>query len=172
MQVVDTNVPQAMIAIGNISWDISKSEVIEFLNPVCRVQDAWIHIPIDRNSGKTIERIYVEIPTIYDAYNCTLLLNKKIMKGRLVTLSISSHDDALQTIVGNELLRLSSVEIDKIINICLYPKFNFSKKCPNRPIEYAESLVRLLPWYKLDHETGWALRKLKIFLRTYVAPAY
>ena len=87
--------PQAVICIQNISWDLSKNEVIDFLNPVCSIPRSWIHIPIDINSGKTKPDIFVEVPTTYDGINCASSLNNRILKGRLINVRLCSEREVL-----------------------------------------------------------------------------
>lgn len=157
------SIPQAIIKISNISWDLRKRDVQEFLEPVCHVEMRWIHIPIDIESGKTRADIFVEISTTMEAYRCQEYLSNRILKGRLVVISISNHEELLHMIMPRDYKQsyLTESDVSQIINICTNYKTHFSRKCPERPYEYAESIIRLIPWYKVPTSTFAAVLKLR-----------
>lgn len=157
-----SNLPQAVIKISNITWDLRKNDVRDYLSAICLVELHWIHIPIDIDSGKTKAEIYVEIPTSIQAYNCQEYLSNKILKGRLVIITVSSFEELLMAILPRDAMQsfLTENDVLKIVNICTNYKTHFSRKCPERPVEYAESIVRLIPWYKLSKDSLVAVLKM------------
>lgn len=82
----------AVIKIANISWDLSSADVIEFLGGV-KIDKRHIHIPIDRGTGKTKADMFVEVSSLIDAIRCIAKYNKRVLKGRAITLSLSSHEE-------------------------------------------------------------------------------
>lgn len=163
VEVETVNIPQAVIKISNISWDLRKKDVQEFIGIVCPIDSEWIHFPIDIESGKTRAEMYVEIPTTVQAYSCQEYLTNKLLKGRLVIVSLSCFDDLLVSMFPRDMRQslLSEDDVNQILNICTNYKTHFSRKCPERPIEYAQSISRLIPWYKTSNETMKAVVNLR-----------
>lgn len=147
-----TDLRQAVIKISNISWDLTTTEVIEWLTgkaekqssnsrPVFKLKPSndilvtgqiiniskrHIHIPIDRSTGKTKADMYVELLGPQDALYCIKKYNKGILKGRSVTISMSSMEElhevhfysinAMKCIDTDQVLSFSGTEA--ILNIC------------------------------------------------------
>lgn len=80
------------LKISNISWDLSSSDVVEFLAAV-RLERQHVHIPIDRSTGKTKADMFVELGSVIDAVKCIAMYNRRILKGRVVTLTLSSLEE-------------------------------------------------------------------------------
>lgn len=149
------NIPQAVIVVENIAWDLSKTEVIGFVSQVCKVEEDWIHILIDTHTGKTKADMYIELSTTFDAIECQKNLSHRILKGRLVRIRMSSQEELEHSLIPNPHVNLSIIaaEVGRIMELCANYKSFFSRKCPERPVEYACSLLRLVPWYKVSHDS-------------------
>ncbi|PJF19776.1 hypothetical protein PSACC_00413 [Paramicrosporidium saccamoebae] len=135
----------AVIKISNISWDLTSGDVMDFLESV-PVQKHYIHIPIDRSTGKTKADMFVELSSMVEAIKCMAKYNKRILKGRAVTVSLSSLEE-LNSVhfppvaVGGDFL--SQAEAVSLAH--------FSRKCAERPFEHVISILRLAPWYQMEH---------------------
>lgn len=163
----------AVIKIGNISWDLTSGDVLDFLGG-SRIGKDHIHIPIDRSTGKTKADMFVELPSLVEAIRCVAKYNKRILKGRSVTLSISSHEELFDAHFPSLLLDpwgrepLTAEEIQSIVAICRDYKVcitpprtdlhsspsqaHFSRKCAERPFEHVISILHLVPWQCLRDE--------------------
>ena len=130
----------AMIKIGNIPWEISTRDVVEMISPFLwksKPSQDWVHIPIDRVTGKTLSDLFVEIPTVYEAQVICDHLDRCIMKQRALSVSMSSYDELLTVLIKPEALAtgffITPDEVDKILEICT----NYKVK---------HELVRMIPF--------------------------
>lgn len=115
----------AIIKIGNIPWEISTYDVVELIAPFLwksKPSQDWVHIPIDRDTGKTLSDLFVEIPTFYEAQIICSNLDKHIMKQRALSVSISCYDELLSALIKPCVLStglfITPEEVDKILDIC------------------------------------------------------
>lgn len=111
----------SVIKISNISWDLSSSDVIEFLADCVRVEKHHVHIPIDRSTGKTKAEMYVEVPFPLDAIKCVSRYTRRVLKGRSVTVGLCSMEEMYMSHfplnhLTSDLLTLA--DADAIISIC------------------------------------------------------
>lgn len=116
----------AMIKIGNIPWEISTRDVVDLISQYLwksRPNQDWVHIPIDRVTGKTLSDLFVEIPTFYEAKIICFNLDKRIMKQRALSVTMSSFDELLAVLIKPDILNtgfyITSDEVDKILDICI-----------------------------------------------------
>ena len=121
----------AIIKIGNIPWEISTRDVVELITPYLwksKPNQDWVHIPIDRVTGKTLSDLFVEIPTFYEAQQICSCLDRHIMKQRALSVSMSSYDELLTTLIKPDALNtgffITIDEVDKILDICNNYKVN------------------------------------------------
>ena len=115
----------AIIKIGNIPWEISTRDVVELIAPFMwksKPSQDWVHIPIDRVTGKTLSDLFVEIPTFYEAQVICEHLDRCIMKQRALSVSMSSYDELLNVLIKPDSLStgffITTDEVDKILDIC------------------------------------------------------
>lgn len=115
----------AIIKIGNIPWEISTIDIINLIDPSLnrhKPNQDWVHIPIDRSTGKTLNDLFVEIPTTHEAEHICQNLDKKIFKQRALCVSISSYDELLLALINPELIvkntYISDQDVINLINIC------------------------------------------------------
>lgn len=112
------DVRMSVIKISNISWDLSSTEVIEYLCSFI-LDKAHIHIPIDRQSGKTKAEMFVELPSILDAIKCIARYNNRLLKGRIVQVSLSSLEELYSAhFFLNQSELMSQAEAYSLVNIC------------------------------------------------------
>ena len=116
----------AMIKIGNIPWEISTRDVIQLIEPFLWKRQAsqdWVHIPIDRVTGKTLSDLFVEIPTAYEAQIICSNLDKSLLKQRALNVSMSEHDELMAVLIGPEAALskrfILADEVESLLDICL-----------------------------------------------------
>lgn len=121
----------AIIKIGNIPWEISTRDVVELIEPFLwkgRASQDWVHIPIDRVTGKTLSDLFVEIPTIYEAQMICSNLDKSILKQRALNVSMSDYDELIAILIKPEAalakIFISADEVESLLYICLNYKVN------------------------------------------------
>ncbi len=115
----------AVIKIANIPWEVSSKDICVLIEPhlwrSSPVQD-WVHIPIDRETGKTLGDVYIEIPTNFEAQILCERLDKYLMKQRALQLSMSNYDELSAVLVAPDALRqqtfISKEEVWGLIEIC------------------------------------------------------
>lgn len=117
-----SDVRLSILKVSNISWDLASVDVIEYLGEV-RLAKTHVHIPIDRASGKTRAEMFVEVPTMVEAIRSIAKYNKRILKGRAVTVSLSSmeelyhsHFPSGQDLTSDEFI--SAADTDSLVAIC------------------------------------------------------
>ena len=115
----------AMIKIGNIPWDISTNDVVELVEPFLikyKPNQDWVHIPMDKVTGKTLSDLFVEIPTIIEAQNICLNLDKHLFKQRALSVSLSNYNELFSILIKREAIYtheyINSEEVSKILDIC------------------------------------------------------
>lgn len=121
----------AIIKIGNIPWEISTRDVVELIEPFLwkgKASQDWVHIPIDRVTGKTLSDLFVEIPTTYEAQIICSNLDKSILKQRALNVSMSDYDELIAVLIKPEAALtkrfISADEVESLLDICLNYKVN------------------------------------------------
>ena len=116
----------AIIKIGNIPWEISTRDVVELIEPFLwkgKASQDWVHIPIDRVTGKTLSDLFVEIPTIYEAQMICSNLDKNILKQRALNVSMSDYEELLAVLIKPDAALskrfISADEVESLIDICM-----------------------------------------------------
>jgi RNA recognition motif-containing protein len=116
----------AIIKIGNIPWEISTRDVVELIEPFLwkgKASQDWVHIPIDRVTGKTLSDLFVEIPTLYEAKLICSNLDKSILKQRALNVSMSDYDELIGVLIKPEETLskkfISVDEVESLLDICL-----------------------------------------------------
>lgn len=116
----------AVIKIGNIPWEISTRDVVELVEPFLwktKPNQNWVHIPIDRVTGKTLSDLFVEIPTLLEAGIICSNLDKCILKQRALSVSMSNFEELLMVLIKPEALitktYLSKEDVDNLLDICI-----------------------------------------------------
>jgi RNA recognition motif-containing protein len=114
------NQPQELIILGNIPWDIDIIDVLHFLSPVVHIRREWVHIIIDRMTGKTKPDIIVEIPDLYCGYRCVTQLNNTIIKGRLISVRLAGNSCIEEFIFPDSTggSYLNRIEVNHLLEIC------------------------------------------------------
>lgn len=107
---------QSILRISNISWDTSIEDIIIMFESL-KIKHEHVHIPIDRESGKTKGEIFIEIKNIYDCFKAIELYDKRILKGRSLVLSLSSYPELYNSMFSG-LGKFSQCESQKITVIC------------------------------------------------------
>ena len=116
----------AVIKIGNIPWEISTRDVVKLIEPFLwktKPNQNWVHIPIDRVTGKTLSDLFVEIPTQIEAGIICSNLDKHILKQRALSVSMSNFEELLIVLIKPEALitktYLSKEDVDNLLDICI-----------------------------------------------------
>lgn len=102
------DVRMGIVKISNITWDLSSSEVVDFINGfACKelITKDHVHIPIDWMTGKTKADVYVQLPSPLDVLRTIHLLDKKILKGRAMSLVESSEEEIYTSFFPSSLPR-------------------------------------------------------------------
>lgn len=138
-----------VIKITNFPWELTKDDVEAFLCDY-NIQDCSIHIPIDKSTGKTRNETFVEMNELADVEKCVATLNRKMLKGRQVSVQSSSFTELFNThfpfAVSEQNIFLTKEEINSLLVVCKNYKMHFSRRCAQRPFEHICSLLYLLPW--------------------------
>lgn len=115
----------SIIKIGNIPWDISTRDIVELIDPFLwktRATQDWVHIPIDRGTGKTLSELFVEIPTIFEAQIICFRLDRYIFKQRALSVSLSDYEELMSVLIKPEALVSRDYflpeEVDRLSDIC------------------------------------------------------
>ena len=122
----------SIIKIGNIPWEISTRDVVELIEPFVwksKPSQDWVHIPIDRVTGKTLSDLFVEIPTVYEAQRICVHLDKYILKQRALNVSMSNYEELMYVLIKPEALiagyYISEDEVGNLSDICMNYKVFF-----------------------------------------------
>lgn len=121
----------AIIKIGNIPWEISTRDIVELIEPFLwkgKASQDWVHIPIDRVTGKTLSDLFVEIPTLYEAQIICSNLDKNILKQRALNVSMSDYEELLTILIKPEAAVsncfITMNEVESLLDICTNYKVN------------------------------------------------
>lgn len=106
----------AILKISNISWDLASSDIIDLLKEHT-VQPEHVHIPIDRDTGKTRNDMFVEFIDLASMTLAIQVHNKVIIKSRSLLFSASTFQE-----LHDAHFPLPPEEVRLIINICRYYK--------------------------------------------------
>ncbi|CAO3660417.1 unnamed protein product [Umbelopsis ramanniana] len=106
---LSTSIKWPVIKISNIPWDVSVSQVTQFFKlikfPPPHMHSHFVHIIIDRGTGKTVSNAFVEVLDLSEAQRAVTTCHRKPLKGRLVHVSLSNQDELLKSLfpcwVGN-----------------------------------------------------------------------
>ncbi|KAH8548507.1 hypothetical protein BGW37DRAFT_559910 [Umbelopsis sp. PMI_123] len=179
-EYLSTSIKWPVVKISNIPWDISVSQVMQFLRsirfPPPHMHSHFVHIIIDRSTGKTVSNAFVELLSDTEAQRAISTCHRKPLKGRLVHVSISNQDELLKSLfpcwTGNFVKGMAipakpqsippktgqtfinRQEINSLLTICRNYKIHFSRKCPERPFENIMSIVCKYPWYQPELVTA------------------
>ncbi|KAF8969301.1 hypothetical protein BGZ46_010690 [Entomortierella lignicola] len=93
----------AVVRVTNIPWDVSLQDMHAFFSgfpqPPEHLLSQNVHILMDRATGKTFNSAFVELAlTSYQAGMVASARNLKVLKGRLVTVELSSQDELLRAV--------------------------------------------------------------------------
>ncbi|KAF9931478.1 hypothetical protein FBU30_010094 [Linnemannia zychae] len=93
----------AVIRITNIPWDVSLQDMLGFFAgipvPPEHLLAQNVHILMDRASGKTFNSAFVELAlTTRQAEIIAQARNQKVLKGRQVSVELSSQDELLRSV--------------------------------------------------------------------------
>ncbi|KAG0051267.1 hypothetical protein BGZ83_003901 [Gryganskiella cystojenkinii] len=93
----------AVIRVTNIPWDVSLQDMQGFLAgfpfPPEHLLSQNVHILMDRATGKTFNSAFVELALEnHHAGRVAQARNLKVLKGRLVTVELSSQDELMRSI--------------------------------------------------------------------------
>ncbi len=115
----------SVIKIGNIPWEVSSREICLLIEPYlwrsAPFQD-WVHVPIDRTTGKTLGDVYVEVPTEFEAKLLCERLDQQLMKQRALQFTLSSYDELAAVLIAHDAFRaktfISKEEVSSLVEIC------------------------------------------------------
>lgn len=123
----------AVIKIGNVPWDVSTRDICQLIEPhlwrSAPFQD-WVHIPIDRDTGKTLGDVYVEVPTEFEAQLLCQRLDKHLMKQRALQVCMSTYDELTAVVISPEALKqqtfITKEDASSLLDICRNYKVKWS----------------------------------------------
>lgn len=114
-----------VVKIGNIPWEVSTQDICKLIEPHLwrsRPSQDWVHIPIDRTTGKTLSELFVEVPTIFEAQMLCDRLDKIILKQRAISLAMSSYEELVSVLVTPVSLSMGTYltreDVTGVIDIC------------------------------------------------------
>lgn len=112
---------RSIIKMTNFPWDITKKEVLDFLN-CANIKEKDIFIPMDKSTGKTKNELFIQTKDTCQSEQIISNLNKKMIKGRTVFVQSSSFTELFNTHFPlarpSEGIFLTREEINCIIVIC------------------------------------------------------
>ncbi|KAG0326900.1 hypothetical protein BGZ99_008809 [Dissophora globulifera] len=93
----------AVIRITNIPWEVSLQDMQQFFSglpfPPEHLLAQNVHILMDRTTGKTFHSAFVELSlTRHQAGIVAEARNLKVLKGRVVTVELSSQDELMRSV--------------------------------------------------------------------------
>ncbi|KAF9941689.1 hypothetical protein BGZ67_004263 [Mortierella alpina] len=93
----------AVVRVTNIPWDVSLQDMLAFFagfpHPPEHLLSQNVHILMDRSTGKTFNSAFVELAlTSHQAGMVAQARNLKVLKGRLVTVELSSQDELMRSL--------------------------------------------------------------------------
>ncbi|KAG0014270.1 hypothetical protein BGZ81_000547 [Podila clonocystis] len=93
----------AVVRVTNIPWDVSLQDMATFFAgipiPPEHLLSQNVHILMDRATGKTFNSAFVELAlTSVDAGMVAQVKNLKVLKGRVVTVELSSQDELMRSV--------------------------------------------------------------------------
>ncbi|KAF9115703.1 hypothetical protein BGX27_006809 [Mortierella sp. AM989] len=93
----------AVVRVTNIPWDVSLQDMQSFFSgfpyPPEYLLSQNVHILMDRATGKTFNSAFIELAlTPHQAGMVASARNLKVLKGRLVTVELSSQDELLRAV--------------------------------------------------------------------------
>ncbi|KAF9135341.1 hypothetical protein BGW39_003448 [Mortierella sp. 14UC] len=93
----------AVVRVTNIPWDVSLQEMLGFFAgfpyPPEHLLAQNVHILMDRTSGKTFNSAFVELAlTTRQAGMVAQARNQRVLKGRQVSVELSSQDELLRSV--------------------------------------------------------------------------
>ncbi|CAO3565630.1 unnamed protein product [Mortierella alpina] len=93
----------AVVRVTNIPWDVSLQDMLAFFagfpHPPEHLLSQNVHILMDRSSGKTFNSAFIELAlTPHQAGMVAQARNLKVLKGRLVTVELSSQDELMRSL--------------------------------------------------------------------------
>ncbi|KAF9348084.1 hypothetical protein BGX26_000471 [Mortierella sp. AD094] len=93
----------AVVRVTNIPWDVSLQDMHSFFSgfpyPPEHLLSQNVHILMDRATGKTFNSAFIELAlTPHQAGMVASARNLKVLKGRLVTVELSSQDELLRAV--------------------------------------------------------------------------
>ncbi|KAF9912151.1 hypothetical protein EC991_000561 [Linnemannia zychae] len=93
----------AVVRVTNIPWDVSLQDMLGFFTglpyPPEHLLAQNIHILMDRTSGKTFNSAFVELAlTTRQAGMVAQARNQRVLKGRQVSVELSSQDELLRSV--------------------------------------------------------------------------
>jgi RNA recognition motif-containing protein len=122
---VDDGINLHVIKIGNIPWEVSSRDICGMIQPYLLQREPhqeWVHIPIDRGTGKTLSDLFVEIPTIYEAAAICSKLDRIIWKQRALTVTLSTYEELLSVHFNPSAMAMRQYitreDVSNIIGIC------------------------------------------------------
>lgn len=114
-----------VVKIGNIPWEVSTHEICQLIEPHLwrnRPSPDWVHIPIDRATGKTLGEVYVEVPSAFEAEIICGRLDKHIMKQRALSVVMSSYEELMSVLITPEALNLhiylTKEDVTGVVDVC------------------------------------------------------
>ncbi|KAI8358767.1 hypothetical protein B0O80DRAFT_441399 [Mortierella sp. GBAus27b] len=93
----------AVVRVTNIPWDISLHDMLSFVSGVPHPPEHLlpqnVHILMDRATGKTFNSAFIELAvTPQQARIVVQSRHQKILKGRMVTVEVSSQDELMRSV--------------------------------------------------------------------------
>ncbi|KAF9195429.1 hypothetical protein BGZ51_000003 [Haplosporangium sp. Z 767] len=93
----------AVVRVTNIPWDVSLHDMLTFFSgfpcPPEHLLPQNVHILMERGTGKTINSAFIELAlTPYQAGMVAEARNLKVLKGRVVTVELSSQDELMRNV--------------------------------------------------------------------------
>lgn len=96
-----------VLCISNIPWDITSNDVRSWLNK-WKIAEFGVHILMDRSlenagksTGKTFSDAYVEFDTSDNAKEVLFNMNRTNLKGRVVSVRMSSQEELMRRLFPN-----------------------------------------------------------------------
>ncbi|KAF9326674.1 hypothetical protein BGZ91_001831 [Linnemannia elongata] len=93
----------AVVRVTNIPWDVSLQDMLGFFDgfpyPPEHLLAQNVHILMDRTSGKTFNSAFIELAlTTRQAGMVAQARNQRVLKGRQVSVELSSQDELLRSV--------------------------------------------------------------------------
>ncbi|KAI5478624.1 RNA recognition motif domain containing protein [Pseudohyphozyma bogoriensis] len=152
-----------VVRVDNIPWDLSVFDVLDWMPsavplPPTSTHALSIHILCSRLDGKTLNQMYLELPTLVDAYTLIRLKDGKKIVGRPISVVLASQFELMQQVFPawepgfdadgdaakpeEEGVLVTNGDLESLLGLCSLETAH-ATKAPERPFLQLATILQL-----------------------------